>query len=126
MVGVLLDTDVVIDFLRGQRVAVRFIKDHAEEIHLSVITVAELFSGVKGDDEGQELAQLLKIFPIVDITMDIARMAGEWRQKYGPSHGIGLPDCLIAATAKRHRLTLQTLNTRHFPMFAKLRPPYQK
>jgi hypothetical protein len=126
MAGMLLDTDVVIDFLRGQPAAVEFVKQHSGAIHLSTITVAELFSGVKGRHEHAELERFLALFPVLDVTAAIARAAGMLRQQFGPSHGAGLPDCLIAATAKQHGLKLQTLNIRHFPMLDSLQPPYEK
>ena len=40
------------------------------------------------------------------------------------SHGIDIPDALIAATAEHHELRLATLNVKHFPMFPKLRRAY--
>jgi predicted nucleic acid-binding protein len=43
-----------------------------------------------------------------------------------PSHGCGLADCLVAATAQLHGLTLATLNSKHLPMLQDVRVPYQK
>jgi hypothetical protein len=126
MAGMLLDTDVLIDFLRGAPAAVRFVTRHAEELHLSAITVAELFSGVRGDQEREDLETLLTVLRPLAVTPVIARDAGELRREYAPSHGVGLADCVIAATARHYELALQTLNVRHFPMFAKLKPPYRK
>ncbi len=46
-------------------------------------------------------------------------------RRYRRSHGgIGLGDYLIAATADVNGLELATLNTRHFPMFPGLEPPF--
>jgi len=47
----LIDTDVLVDFLRGYGKAVAFINAHSERIILSSIAVAELYAGVKGDAE---------------------------------------------------------------------------
>ena len=41
-----------------------------------------------------------------------------------PSHGIDIPDAIIAATAEHHGLRLATLNVKHFPMFPKLKRAY--
>jgi len=54
----LIDTDIIIDFLRGFDRAVKYIKSHSEEIVLSVITVAELYAGVKGNDEHPLIASV--------------------------------------------------------------------
>ena len=43
---ILIDTDVVIDFLKGVNKAVKYIKSHSDEIVLSVITVSELGDGI--------------------------------------------------------------------------------
>jgi predicted nucleic acid-binding protein len=46
-------------------------------------------------------------------------------QEYRRSHpGIGLEDCLIAATALTDGLELATLNARHYPMFPELARPF--
>ena len=43
---ILIDTDVVIDFLKGVNKAVKYIKSHSDKIVLSVITVSELGDGI--------------------------------------------------------------------------------
>ena len=58
--SVLVDTDVLIDFLRGYPKAVTFVKTRSAQIILSSIVVAELYAGVKGEEE---LATLDKSFP---------------------------------------------------------------
>ncbi|MBA4146849.1 MAG: hypothetical protein H0X66_01955 [Verrucomicrobia bacterium] len=45
---------------------------------------------------------------------------------YGRSHGVGLPDAFLAATALAHNLQLATLNQKHFPMLNNIVVPYQK
>jgi len=48
---ILLDTDVHVDFFRGNGKAGAFVKTHSARIILSSIVVAELYAGVKGDAE---------------------------------------------------------------------------
>jgi predicted nucleic acid-binding protein len=48
------------------------------------------------------------------------------KARYGKSHGVGLVDALIAATAKLHGYRLVTLNKKHFPMLDNVLIPYQK
>ena len=55
-----------------------------------------------------------------------AQRAGLWRRQYGPSHGTGLADALIAASVAAAGATLVTLNRRHFPMLADVLVPYAK
>jgi len=120
----LVDTDVFVDFLRGNEQATTFIMRHAEHIVLSAIVLAELYSGVRGEDELVELDGLARLFPVKDVDKEVVRLGGLLRQRYGKSHGVGLADALLAATAQRYGLLLKTLNTKHYPMFQGLEPAY--
>jgi predicted nucleic acid-binding protein len=60
------------------------------------------------------------------VTADVARAAGLHRRDYCKSHGVGLADAIIAATAETSAAELKTLNTKHYPMFEGLKPPYLK
>lgn len=56
----LIDTDVIIDYLRGRAEAVAYIEGLTNPFLLSAVTVAELYSGVR---EGDERKVLLPSFP---------------------------------------------------------------
>jgi predicted nucleic acid-binding protein len=49
-----------------------------------------------------------------------------FRRDYGKSHGVGLADALIAASAEMRGAVLVTLNRKHFPMLPTVIVPYQK
>jgi len=121
----LLDTDVLVDYLRDRDEAVAYLEAHAESILISAITVAELYAGVREGDEKRRLAEFLAVLEIIPVDADIARQGGLFRRDYGPSHGVGLADALIAATAARHQARLVTLNAKHFPML-EVEVPYTK
>ena len=121
-----MDTDILIDYLRGDPRAVDFIEDKVDHLHLSTISVAELFQGVRDGDERSVLESMLGALTVLPVTEEIAREAGLFRRRYHKSHGCGLADCLIAATALEHGLQLHSLNTRHFPMLADAASPYAK
>ena len=123
---VLVDTDVLIDFLRGYGPAVSFVDDHSDRIVLSAIVVAELYAGAKGDAERKVLQSLLSVFRVAPISGEIARLGGLYRRDYGPSHGTGLSDALVAATAFLEGAELKTLNVKHYPMFDCIEPAYRK
>lgn len=122
----LLDTDVLIDYLRGQAQAVAYLEERTETLLVSAITVAELFAGVRGGKERTALAAFLSAFEIVAIDAAIARRGGGFRRDYGNSHNVGLADALIAATAERAQAQLVTLNRKHFPMLTDVHVPYLK
>jgi len=123
---ILVDTDVLVDFLRGYSKAVTFINRHSARIILSSIVVAELYAGVKGDAEEAALDSFVSFFPVAPVTSKIARAGGLYKQNYGKSHGIGLADAILAATAEAGNAELKTLNVKQYPMLKGLKPAYKK
>jgi predicted nucleic acid-binding protein len=122
----LLDTDVLVDFLRGYPKAVTFVKANSTRIILSSIVVAELYAGVKGDAEITILKNFISLFRIIPVTAEIAKSGGLYERDYGKSHGVGLADAIIAATCEAENAELRTLNIKHYPMIAGLKPTYNK
>ncbi len=122
----LLDTDILIDYLRGQPKAVAFLKKTRRRLLVSSLTLAELHVGVREGAERQVLDDFLGLLEVVTVTPEIARLGGLWRRDYGKSHGTGLIDALIAATAEISGCTLATLNEKHFPMLEAVLVPYRK
>ena len=127
MAGVfLLDTDVLVDFLRGESKATAFVNANSTHIILSSIVVAELYAGVKNDEERATLEDFVSIFPVIPVSAEIAKAGGLYKRDYGKSHGVGLADAILAATAEAEKAELKTLNVKHYPMFRELRPAYSK
>ncbi|NOQ42653.1 MAG: PIN domain-containing protein [Desulfuromusa sp.] len=123
---IIADTDVVIDLLRGNKLAISFFRNMEDSIHFSAITVAEIYAGVKGKQERIAVERLFSVFPVVATTNEIACEAGKLVQKWRASHSVEIPDAIIAATCLILNAELSTLNVKHYPMFADLEPPYRK
>lgn len=123
---VLADTDVMVDFLRGYPKAVALIQAQSDRIILSSIVVTELYAGVRGDAELSTLDSLVDLFCIIPVSPKIAREAGLYKRDYARSHGIGLADAILAATAQAENAELCTLNIKHYPMIKGLKPAYAK
>jgi len=123
---ILLDTDVLVDFLRGHKKAVALVNTYADRIILSSIVIAELYAGVKGNDEQATIDDFVSLFRVVPVSAEIARAGGLYKRDYGKSHGVGLADAILAATAQFEDAELKTLNTKHYPMFSGIRPAYTK
>ena len=122
-----VDTDVLIDYLRDQPQAVAFLEGTEQPLATSAITVAEqLYAGVRDGEERRRLDAFVAAFEVLPLDRQPAQRAGFWRRQYGPSHGTGLADALIAASAEAAGATLVTLNRRHFPMLAEVLVPYAK
>ena len=122
----LFDTDVLIDYLRGLPQAEQALEAEDLNAYASVITIAELYQGVRDGTERTILDELVEDLVVLDIDTEVAREGGLHRRAYRQSHGSGLEDCLIGATANHFDLTLKTLNTRHFPMVKNVEAPYSK
>ena len=124
----LVDTDVWIDFLRGIPQAVAFVSKLPNDVAISSISVAELYAGVRDGVESQALKDLLDTLEIIDLNRDIAQAGGLIRREHGKTHGVGLNDALIAATAVNRNACLHTLNVKHYPSLRKNQvvQPYRK
>lgn len=122
----IVDTDVLIDFFRGNPKTIDFIGRYSTEINISSVTITELYSGVRSNKEEQDIEDFLETIKIINVDQKIARDGGLVRKRYSKSHGTGIIDSLIAATALIYQLPLATLNQKHYPMVDNLIVPYQK
>lgn len=104
MSAILLDSDVLIDHLRGHR---RLDLDDPM-LRISVVTRCELFAGRNVDEP--RLRQTLSQLDEIAVDRAIAESAGRIRRMTQ----LNIPDALIAATALGHAMTLMTRNQRHF------------
>ncbi len=124
--NLLFDTDVIIDALRGYGSATGFLQSQKCRMTLSVLTLAELYSGIRNEKEKTALSDFSKAFELIPLNENIAIHAGELFRIYSKSHGIGLADAVIAATAIKINAELVTLNKKHFPMLENVLIPYTK
>lgn len=122
----LLDTDVLIDFLRGNPKAIALVNKYSDRIILSTIVVTELYARVKGKPELIVLDNLIAVFDLIAVTPKIARTAGLYKRDYYKSHGLSIADAIIAASCELEKLELKTLNVKHYPMIKNLKPAYKK
>ena len=116
MKSTLVDTDILIHFLRGRREAKDFLSSLLDrsQIRCSSITVAEIFAGIRPGEEEKTRA-LIDNLEVLDVTREIAEKAGQYRRMIR-SQTLELDDCLIASTAFIHRSVLATGNGKHYPM----------
>lgn len=104
MADVLVDTDVLIDHLRGDRA----FEPGSDRVFCSVITRGELFAGTGTDEEA--VRRLLAPLIEIPVDRDLAEEAGRLRR----TTQIALPDAVIAATALSLQVPLVTRNKRDF------------
>ncbi len=122
----LVDTSVLIDYLRGHEPAAQLLEQArmSGPLHASEITRIEILAGMRGGEE-KPTGSLLASLAWHAVDAEVAEEAGALGRQWLPSHqGIDSADLAIAATAILNRAELLTLNVRHFPMFPNLRRPY--
>ena len=122
----LVDTSVLIDYLRGHQGAAELLERErtAAPLHASEITRLEVLAGMRTTEEAgtRSLFSTLVWHP---VDQAVAEAAGALGRQWLPSHHtIDGADLAIAATAMRTGSRLLTCNVRRFPMFAGLREPY--
>lgn len=122
----LIDTDILIDYLRGYPDAVLFLESQINHIPPSAVSIAELCQGVREGRERTQLSRMLSAFVVLPLTEEIAQTAGLYRRDFRNRIGCGLADCMIAATASEHRLDLATVNAKQFMMPENVITRYRK
>ena len=112
----LVDTDILIDAAREIEGAVAFLEGEETDFSLgiSVITEMELVTGCRNKAELQKLDKFLKRFHVLLIRGAISNRASKLLREYRLSHGLLIPDALIAATALESGLRLATKNIKDF------------
>lgn len=117
-VHVLLDSTVLIDFLRGRPAVgrVRQLVAAGADIATSSVNVEEIVRGIR-PTETAVLEQLLSGLVVLPADETVARVSGRWRAEHA-ERGVTLhqADCLVAATAAVHGARLCTGNPKDFPM----------
>lgn len=124
-----IDTNVIIDASRSRGAdpiaAADFLARAARDGELwSVTPVRSQVAWLMRPEETVVVRALFDRIFWLDVTVDIADRAAAFGQRYGPSHGIGVIDAIVAAAAEQLSATVATRNVRHFPMFPGLQRPY--
>jgi len=125
-VGTLIDSDIVMDVLRGYVPAVQYLRGMPEPFSISAISVAELFQMIRDGNERGALATLLGVVQVLPVDASIAERAGVIRRDHASSRMVSMADALVAATAERYNIQLATLRPRHFPTIKRVTTPYRK
>jgi predicted nucleic acid-binding protein len=113
-----LDSTVLIDYLRGRPAVARVasLRDVGDVPATTAINVEEIVRGLK-PTETAAAGMLFAGLVVLPIEPASAWQAGAWRREFA-SRGTTLSqaDCLIAATAAAHAASLSTGNPKDFPM----------
>ena len=97
----IVDTDILIDAGQDIRDAIECLADieQQSELAISVITQMELFAGCRNKIEQRHVERFLQRFQVLKLTEPVSDTAAGLLRHYRLSHGLAIPDALIAATA---------------------------
>lgn len=120
-----IDSDIIIDFLRHQEKAKHFIEkiiNTDNTIYISALTEAEVLSGkdCNDDEKKGKTEDLLASFELLEVTQSLARKAAELRRKYD----VPLHDAIIAATALELAVPIYSRNSKDFKRIKELKLEY--
>ena len=117
MAKFLIDTDIIIWFLRGKKETVELIKKFQKSLIpiCSPISIVEVLSGVKKNEE-ETTSEFLNSLEIISLDKVIATKAGNLLREY-KKKGItlGINNTIIGATCLINDLILVTYNPKHYP-----------
>jgi predicted nucleic acid-binding protein len=112
----LIDTDILIDSGRGVGEARQFVSEQhtAGAVRISIISAMELIRGCRNARELRQVQTLLAEMTVLPVSVAASETAYRLIEALYLSHGLAVPDALIAATAIEHGLAVYTRNVRHF------------
>ncbi|MBN2415395.1 type II toxin-antitoxin system VapC family toxin [bacterium] len=117
----ILDTDVLIWYMRGNKKAYELI-ENLPSFFISVITYMELVQGMRNKNELNELRKALRIWntKILYVSEDISSKAMFFMERHYLSHSLEIADSIIAATSITNALPLLTGNQKHYKIIKDL------
>lgn len=116
----LIDSDVMVDFTRGNAKTAKYLDSLGDGCVLSTITALELIAGARNQREVADLDELISSYDQIAPDEEIARRAYILMVTFSRSHGLHTLDAMIAATAIQRGLTLVSRNRKHFQMIGPL------
>ena len=127
MKPVLIDTDILSEFLRGNTTVKKNVEKYLQifdALHISIITYYEIQNGLLYKDAKKQLKRFIefvKLNKVLQLTIsgatEAATIYADLRRQGNP---IGHTDCLIAGIALANNLPLVTNNSNHFDRVKKL------
>jgi predicted nucleic acid-binding protein len=114
-IQLIIDTDIVIDFLRRRSEILQKVIDRFT-CGITAVTFYELLAvAVRSPQQEQLLSEFISIVTVLPFDQEAAEAAANiWRTLQRQGMSIGLPDTLIAGICLAQSLPLLTRNQRHY------------
>ena len=110
----LLDSDVMVDFLRGHGPAVTWLTGYAMPVALPGLVAMELLQGCRNSSEQQQVERELARFALHWPTLADCQRAYRDFAAFRLGAGLGLLDSLIGHIAVGLNEPLATFNVKHY------------
>ena len=112
---VLVDTDVLVWYMRGNQKAKKVI-DKVGAFYISSVNYMELLQGIRNKEELRSLRHFLRQreIQIVHISEEVSQKVLNYMEEYSLSHNLRMADAMIAATALILGVRLLTANSKHY------------
>jgi len=126
---ILLDTDILIECLRGRPLAAEWLSTAAgQEFGVPGIVAMELVAGCRNRSEQDQIQRFAGRFPVLWPEAAEFALAFDLLIAHRLISGLGIPDCLIAAMALHRKVPLYSFNLKHFAKIPGLevREPYAR
>jgi predicted nucleic acid-binding protein len=113
---VIVDSDVLIDFARGdvQANTILHVLSEGSSLAISIVIHMELVVGCRNKRELAELDMFVNAFQVFSLSKQVSESALSLLKQYLLSHGLLIPDALIAAAAITLNADLLSKNQRDF------------
>ncbi len=124
-----LDTDVLIEILRGDSRAGEWLASvESLIIGIPVIVWMEILVGARDKQEQRGFIEQLAGYTILHLEFGDSERARDWFEQFHLSHGVGIMNCLIAAIPRRLAKPFYTFNLKHFQVIPGLeaKAPYER
>lgn len=111
----IIDTDVMIWFLRGNEKARDLVMDKMP-FSISVVTYMELVQGMRNKQELEKMKQAFKKMDVevIPVNENISLLASDLVESFALSNSMELADALIAGTCLKMNRKLLTANDKHY------------
>lgn len=121
--SILVDTDILIDVGRKDRYATDFVRQRTKEgrVYISSVTRMELLIGCRNKAEQKSLEIFLERFVMIHITEKISETALALMNRFRLSHGLLIPDAIIAATAIVFEIPFFSQNRKDYAFISDLK-----
>ncbi len=112
---ILCDTNILISWLKGNSQTIDALQVIGlDSILIPSVAFMELLQGCRNKNEVIHLKRKVKAYHVIHFTDTTSRLALQLMEKFKLSHGLLIPDAIIAATALTFNLKLFTYNTKDF------------